>query len=65
MDFPRLNPGSQTRYNSSPEFKKNPLTFFCVGKPYTLNWLVTDPDGDSLVFSLAQPLDDGTTKPFP
>lgn len=65
MDFPRLNAGSPTRYNSSPEFKKNPLTFFCVGKPYTLNWLVTDPDGDSLVFSLAQPLDDGPgTKPF-
>lgn len=63
MDFPRLNAGSATRYNSSPEFKKNPLTIFCVGKPYTLNWQVEDPDGDSLVFSLAQPLDDGNVKP--
>lgn len=64
MEFPRLNSGTATRYNSSPEFKKNPLTFFCVGKPYTLNWQITDPDGDSLVYSLAQPLDDKATKPF-
>lgn len=65
MDFPRLNVGTATRYNSSPEYKKNPLTFFCVGKPYTLDWNVIDPDGDSLVYSLAQPLDDATNKPFP
>lgn len=64
MDFPRLNTTSPYRYNSSPEFKKNPLTFFCVGKPYTLNWQIEDPDGDSLVFSLSQPIDDGTSKPF-
>lgn len=63
MDFPRLNAGTATRYNSSPEFKKNPLAFFCVGKPYTLDWNVTDPDGDSLAFFLAQPLDGGPTKP--
>jgi gliding motility-associated-like protein len=63
MDFPRLNAGTATRYNSSPEFRKNPLAFFCVGKPYTLNWDITDPDGDSLVYSLAQPLDGGPTKP--
>jgi gliding motility-associated-like protein len=65
MDFPRLGTGTPTRYNSSPEYKKNPLTFFCVGKPYTLDWNVVDPDGDSLVYSLEVPLDDGITKPFP
>lgn len=63
MNIPRLNVGSETRYNSSPFFKKNPLTIFCAGKPYTLNWEVSDPDGDSLVFSLAQPLDQGNVKP--
>lgn len=63
MDFPRLSTGTPTRGNSSPEFRKNPLTFFCVGKPYTLDWNITDPDGDSLVYSLAQPLDGGPTKP--
>lgn len=65
MDFPRVGTGTVTRYNSSPEFKKNPLTFFCVGKPYTLDWNVVDPDGDSLAYSLVQPLDDGANvKPF-
>ncbi len=63
MSIPRLNTGSATQYNSSPYFKKYPLTIFCAGKPYTLNWEVSDPDGDSLVFSLAQPLDDGNVKP--
>jgi gliding motility-associated-like protein len=63
MDIPRLNAGTSTRYNSSPEFRKVPLAFFCVGKPYTLDWDIVDPDGDSLVYSLAQPLDGGPTKP--
>lgn len=64
MDFPRIGTGTITRYNSSPEYKKVPLTFFCVGKPYTLDWNVVDPDGDSLVYSLEIPLDDDGTKPF-
>lgn len=64
MDIPRLSASSIYRYNSSPEFKKIPLTYFCVGKPATIDFQVEDIDGDSLVFSLAQPLDYGSTKPF-
>jgi gliding motility-associated-like protein len=64
MEFPRLN-GGATRYNSSPEFKKAPLSFFCVGKPYTLDWNIVDPDGDSMVYYIAQSYSDGTTKPLP
>lgn len=66
MEFPRLNTGTPTQFNSSPEFKVNPLTFFCVGKPYTLNWKCQDPDGDSLVYYLAKPLgnDADGQKPF-
>ena len=47
MDFPRLNSTAPTRFNSSPEFRKAPLAFFCVGKPYTLNWNIVDPNVDS------------------
>jgi hypothetical protein len=65
MEFPRLNVGAPTRFNSSPEFKKAPLSFFCVGKPYTLDWNIIDPNGDSLVYYVAQSYDEGTTKPLP
>ncbi len=64
MEIPRLNTTSPYINNSSPEFKKDPLTYFCVGKLYSYDMNVVDPDGDSLVFSLVQPLDDGTSKPF-
>ncbi|MEN9370807.1 MAG: hypothetical protein RI952_1672, partial [Bacteroidota bacterium] len=64
MDFPRLNSTAPTRYNSEPEFKKAPLAFFCVGKPYTLDWNITDPNGDSLVYYVAQSYDQSASKPF-
>ncbi len=64
MDFPRLNTISPYVNNSSPEFTKDPLTYFCVGKPYTFNMNAVDPNGDSLVFSSVIPLDHGTIKPF-
>jgi hypothetical protein len=65
MDFPRLNTTSPYINNSSPEFKSNPLTYFCVGKSYAFDMNVVDSNGDSLAFSLAQPLNDGSSvKPF-
>jgi gliding motility-associated-like protein len=64
MEFPRLNTGSSTAGNNSPEWRKAPLAFFCVGKPYTLDWNVVDPDGDSLAFSLETPYAGSNTKPF-
>jgi hypothetical protein len=64
MDFPRLNSTSPTRYNSSPEFRKTPLAFFNVGKIYTLDWGVVDPNGDSLVYKVVQPRNNSSTKPF-
>jgi len=65
MDFSRLSAGSPTRYNNSPKFTRTPLAFYCVGKPYTVSLNCVDPDGDSLVYSLAPPTD-GTIaiKPF-
>ena len=65
MDFPKLSAGV-TKYNNSPRFAKAPLAFYCVGKPYTINWECTDPDaGDSLVFGLIAPSDDvSAVKPF-
>ena len=43
--------------NSSPDFGVYPAdAYFCLGKIKTFNFPVTDPDGDSLVFSLVRPL---------
>lgn len=65
MDLPRLSVGSSTRYNNSPRFTKTPLAFYCVGKPYTVSLNCTDPDGDSLVYSLIPPTDGSVAaKPF-
>ncbi len=63
MDFPRLNTTSPYINNSSPEFKKLPLTIFCVGKNYTLDLGAVDPNGDSLVYSIDRIISN-TTKPF-
>ena len=47
--------------NSSPDFGSYPNdAYFCLNTSNSFTWPVTDPDGDSLVFSLVQPLDDGT-----
>ncbi len=64
MEFPAMNSSSTTKFNSSPVINKLPLTYFCLQKPVNLSINASDPDGDSLVFSLVQPLDQSITKPF-
>ena len=47
--------------NSTPDFGSYPNdAYFCVNNTKFFTWPVTEPDGDSLVFSLVPPLDDGT-----
>ena len=64
MDFPRLNSTAPTRYNSSPIFNNVPIVNMGINKLYTLDFNVTDPNGDSLVFYTIKPSNSGTTKPF-
>ena len=47
--------------NSSPVFKRDPLTLLCVGNPFSFNYDCTDADGDSLVYSLTTPTKGTTT----
>lgn len=61
--FPQLIIGSTTRRNSSPSFKELAQYGFTVGKQYSIDWGATDPDGDSLVYSLVKALDGGPTVP--
>lgn len=65
FDFPALSANSIFKYNSSPVFPKEPLTYFCIGRPYSLNWNCIDADGDSLVYSLMRSTDGNSiVRPF-
>lgn len=44
--------------NNSPRFTNIPIVFICVGQNFTYNHGAVDPDGDSLVYSLVDPLAD-------
>lgn len=50
--------------NSSPFFTSTPVPFICAGEPFNYNQGAVDPDGDSLVFNLINPLD-GPNTPIP
>ncbi len=52
------NLGGADLCNNSPIFNNEPTAFFCVGQEVNYNHGVTDPDGDQLVFSLINCLDD-------
>ncbi len=44
--------------NSSPSFSNPPVPYICVGETYCFNHGATDPDGDSLSYSLVTPTSD-------
>jgi len=62
------NPGGQNIYiettlnnvsapcNNSPTFSNRPVPFVCAGQSYCFNHGAIDPDGDSLAYSLVDPL---------
>lgn len=41
--------------NNSPQFSNPPIPFVCVGQLYCFNHGASDPDGDSLVYTLVPP----------
>ncbi|NNC96297.1 MAG: T9SS type B sorting domain-containing protein [Chitinophagales bacterium] len=47
--------------NSSPTFTNLPVTYICAGQPFNYNHGALDIDGDSLVYTLINPLDGPTT----
>ncbi|KKL07245.1 hypothetical protein LCGC14_2587970, partial [marine sediment metagenome] len=67
------SPGSQSMYieatlnntgglcNSSPFFTTLPVPYICDGNPYGYNHGAVDIDGDSLVYTLVNPLTTGGT----
>ena len=51
--------------NNSPYFTTAPVPFLCEGEPFLFNNGAIDPDGDSLVFELTDPLEYVSGNPVP
>ncbi|MFI5220797.1 MAG: gliding motility-associated C-terminal domain-containing protein [Bacteroidia bacterium] len=60
MTFYMEIPTPKVLKNSSPRWNNNPRTLLCLENPFTYNLNFTDPDGDSLVYSLVTPLNGNT-----
>lgn len=51
--------------NSSPKWNNNPKTLLCNKNPFTYNFNFVDPDGDSLVYSLVNPIQGNQDQIYP
>ena len=47
--------------NNSPVFAAQPIPYVCAGQPVNFSPAVTEPDGDSLVYSVIQPVNGNYT----
>ncbi len=54
-----ITPEAQQVCNSAPDFQNLPPVVFCVNNPFAFDLGATDPEGDSLVYSLCSPWDGG------
>ena len=65
LQFPPVVKDGEQFVNSTPVLFPPLRDYGCVGKPFYTEFGGTDVDGDSLVYSLADPLDSSTDEPFP
>lgn len=61
IEFPSLIVNNKVFVNSSPKLKNEQFFYLCVNDPFVADYSYTDPDGDSLVYSLINPLKGSTT----
>ncbi len=59
--FATINTNYTGGCNNSPVFTSLPVPYYCVGQQYNFSHGAVDADGDSLVYSMVQPLDDLNT----
>ncbi|MBC8266763.1 MAG: gliding motility-associated C-terminal domain-containing protein [Flavobacteriales bacterium] len=50
-------------FDSSPVFNEKPKTIICTGYPFSYSHNASDPELDEIVYSWADPLDDGVYNP--
>jgi gliding motility-associated-like protein len=64
--YTKIPPPGQAFCNSSARFNYYPPIYLCQGLPFIFDHSATDPDGDSLVYSLAAPFDGASSSnPMP
>ncbi len=65
MEFPAVVQNGKSFYNSSPHLFPPLSDYALIGQPYYVDFSGVDPDGDSLVYSMAIPLNTSSATAFP
>ncbi|WPP52184.1 T9SS type B sorting domain-containing protein [Catalinimonas niigatensis] len=65
MEFPPVVINNQPFVNSSPELSAPISDYACINKNFMYDFGASDPDGDSLVYSLSTPLNSSRFEPVP
>ncbi len=65
LDFPAVEIGEEPFINSSPILSEPLLDYACAGQTFQIFLNAFDPDGDSLVYSLAVPLNSSSNDALP
>lgn len=65
MEFPPVTINNQPFVNSSPELSAPISDYACINESFVYNFGATDPEGDSLVYSLSTPLNSSRFEPVP
>ena len=65
LEIPPLMKNGIVFQNSSPVLFKPLSDYACINQLYYVEFTGVDPDGDSLVYSLASPLNSSTQDPLP
>lgn len=65
MEFPPVFRGSQSFINNSPQFLPITADFPCIDQDFTLPFNAIDPDGDSLRYTLTNPLKGNSSQAIP
>lgn len=65
LEFPPIRKDKEPFINSSPQLFPPLSDYACVNRFYYVDFRGTDPDGDSLVYSLATPLNSSAYEPLP
>ena len=65
LEFPPVVKEEEPFVNSSPSLFPPLADYACINRPFFFDFAGTDPDGDSLVYSLAHPLNSSRFEPLP